>query len=57
MMAQDAGFRIANSWIAGFRGGITGIKYDLPSDHPRWIDTANSLDMHNNLQILKNGEI
>jgi tRNA (mo5U34)-methyltransferase len=57
MMAQDSGFRITDSWTAGFRGGITGVKFELAKNHPRWIDTANSLNMHNNLQILKDGEI
>jgi len=57
MMASDAGFMITNSWNAGFRGGITGVKCNLPNNHPRWVDTASSLNLQNNLEILKNGKV
>ena len=56
-MAFDSGFKVVNSWTAAFRGGITGVKFPLPSSHPRWIDTANSIDMMDGLKVLNSGKI
>lgn len=56
-IVQSAGFEITSTWRHAFRGGCTAKKVDLPSDHPKYIDLADSFDMHGQWRIERRGSI
>ena len=57
MLLSNSGFEITDSWTVAFRGGVSGRKIDIPNNHPRWVDTAMTLDMYNNLAVKKHGDL
>jgi tRNA (mo5U34)-methyltransferase len=43
-IVSNSGFSINTSWVESFRGGLSATKVPLESNHPRFIDTAKSIE-------------
>jgi tRNA (mo5U34)-methyltransferase len=56
-LVESAGFVVQRSWKNAFRGGLTARKIPLPENHPRYIDIAQSFDMHGKWEIQKSGDV
>jgi len=56
-VVRAAGFEVLSSWRNSFRGGCTARKIELPANHPKYIDVAESFDMHGNWRIERPGAI
>ena len=45
-MFANNGFKITHSWKNVFRGGLVAKKINLPSNHPRFLETSNKHIIH-----------
>ena len=60
-IVSNSGFVVDSSWVDSFRGGLIATKIELDDEHPRFIDTAKSIQQPLNgnqiSDILLKGEI
>jgi tRNA (mo5U34)-methyltransferase len=57
LLLSNSGFEITDSWTIAFRGGVSCRKINIPNNHPRYVDTAMTLNMYNNLEVKKHGDL